>query len=317
MPSRHSPGGEALHRNKVCFFIYTYFFIIHKIRKGVSLLDHTIIELDNIHYRYHEDDAREALAGVSLEIRRGEWLAIIGHNGSGKSTLAKVMNGLIEANTGSVVVNGKVLTKETVFEARRTVGMVFQNPDNQFVGTTVEDDIAFGLENIGLPREEMLERVTRVLDMVKMSEFRTKEPARLSGGQKQRVAIAGVTALEPEVIILDEATSMLDPKGRLEVISTIQKLHKEKKITVISITHDLDEAAQADRVVLMEQGQIQQIGTPKEIFKLGSKLVEKGLDVPFAEKLIEALRERGINVPEEYLDEEGLVEWLWTSVLTK
>ena len=283
----------------------------------MSLLDQTIIELENIHYRYHEDDAREALAGVSLEIRRGEWLAIIGHNGSGKSTLAKVMNGLIEANTGSVVVNGKVLTEETVFEARRTVGMVLQNPDNQFVGTTVEDDIAFGLENIGLPREEMLERVTKVLEMVKMSEFRTKEPARLSGGQKQRVAIAGVTALEPEVIILDEATSMLDPKGRLEVISTIQKLHKEKKITVISITHDLDEAAQADRVVLMEQGQIQQIGTPKEIFKLGSKLVEKGLDVPFAEKLIEALRERGINVPEEYLDEEGLVEWLWTSVLTK
>ena len=283
----------------------------------MSLLNQTIIELENIHYRYHEDDAREALAGVSLEIRRGEWLAIIGHNGSGKSTLAKVMNGLIEANTGSVVVNGKTLTEETVFDARRTVGMVFQNPDNQFVGTTVEDDIAFGLENIGLPREEMLERVTKVLDMVKMSEFRTKEPARLSGGQKQRVAIAGVTALEPEVIILDEATSMLDPKGRLEVISTIQKLHKEKKITVISITHDLDEAAQADRVVLMEQGQIQQIGTPKEIFKLGSKLVEKGLDVPFAEKLIEALRERGINVPEEYFDEEGLVEWLWTSVLTK
>ena len=283
----------------------------------MSLLNQTIIELEDIHYRYHEDDAREALAGVSLEIRRGEWLAIIGHNGSGKSTLAKVMNGLIEANTGSVVVNGKTLTEETVFDARRTVGMVFQNPDNQFVGTTVEDDIAFGLENIGLPREEMLERVTRVLDMVKMSEFRTKEPARLSGGQKQRVAIAGVTALEPEVIILDEATSMLDPKGRLEVISTIQKLHKEKKITVISITHDLDEAAQADRVVLMEQGQIQQIGTPKEIFKLGSKLVEKGLDVPFAEKLIEALRERGMNVPEEYLDEEGLVEWLSTSVLTK
>lgn len=276
-----------------------------------------VISIKNIHFHYHDDDKREALSDVSIDVYPGEWLAIIGHNGSGKSTLAKVMNGLIEANTGSVVVNGKVLTEETVFEARRTVGMVFQNPDNQFVGTTVEDDIAFGLENIGLPREEMLERVTRVLDMVKMSEFRTKEPARLSGGQKQRVAIAGVTALEPEVIILDEATSMLDPKGRLEVISTIQKLHKEKKITVISITHDLDEAAQADRVVLMEQGQIQQIGTPKEIFKLGSKLVEKGLDVPFAEKLIEALRERGMNVPEEYLDEEGLVEWLWTSVLTK
>ena len=242
---------------------------------------------------------------------------IVGRNGSGKSTLAKVMNGLIEAGSGEVLINGVVLNDETVYDARRAVGMVFQNPDNQFVGTTVEDDIAFGLENIGLPREEMLERVTRVLEMVKMSDFRTKEPARLSGGQKQRVAIAGVTALEPSVIILDEATSMLDPKGRMEVIGTIQKLHKEKNITVISITHDLDEAAQADRIVLMEQGQIQQIGTPEEIFKLGTKLVEKGLDVPFAEKLIEVLREKGLEVPEAYLDEEGLVEWLWTSVLTK
>ena len=186
------------------------------------------------------------------------------------------MNGLIEAGSGEVLINGVLLNDETVYDARRAVGMVFQNPDNQFVGTTVEDDIAFGLENIGLPREEMLERVTRVLEMVKMSDFRTKEPARLSGGQKQRVAIAGVTALEPSVIILDEATSMLDPKGRMEVIATIQKLHKEKNITVISITHDLDEAAQADRIVLMEQGQIQQIGTPEEIFKLGTKLVEKG-----------------------------------------
>ena len=276
----------------------------------------SVVKLSHIDFRYYGSEVN-SLTDVSLEIKEGEWVAIIGPNGSGKSTLAKIMNGLLVPAAGQVTIKDLTIDEETVWEARRSVGMVFQNPDNQFVGTTVEDDIAFGLENIGLPREEMLERVTKVLDMVKMSEFRTKEPARLSGGQKQRVAIAGVTVLEPEVIILDEATSMLDPKGRLEVISTIQKLHKEKKITVISITHDLDEAAQADRVVLMEQGQIQQIGTPKEIFKLGSKLVEKGLDVPFAEKLIEALRERGINVPEEYLDEEGLVEWLWTSVLTK
>ena len=317
MFSRQVFGGRALHHEKVCFFIYTYFYTYIGKGKGVSPLQSTIIELNNIHYRYHEEDEREALAGVSLKVERGEWLAIIGHNGSGKSTLAKVMNGLIEAGSGEVLINGVVLNDETVYDARRAVGMVFQNPDNQFVGTTVEDDIAFGLENIGLPREEMLERVTRVLEMVKMSDFRTKEPARLSGGQKQRVAIAGVTALEPSVIILDEATSMLDPKGRMQVIGTIQKLHKEKNITVISITHDLDEAAQADRIVLMEQGQIQQIGTPEEIFKLGTKLVEKGLDVPFAEKLIEVLREKGMEVPEAYLDEEGLVEWLWTSVLTK
>ena len=250
-------------------------------------------------------------------MKRGEWLSIVGHNGSGKSTTIRLIDGLLEAESGEIWIDGQLLSSENVWDLRRQIGMVFQNPDNQFVGTTVEDDIAFGLENIGLPREEMLERVTRVLEMVKMSDFRTKEPARLSGGQKQRVAIAGVTALEPSVIILDEATSMLDPKGRMEVIGTIQKLHKEKNITVISITHDLDEAAQADRIVLMEQGQIQQIGTPEEIFKLGTKLVEKGLDVPFAEKLIEVLREKGLEVPEAYLDEEGLVEWLWTSVLTK
>lgn len=277
----------------------------------------SIIELNNVHFRYHEDDAREALAGISLSVEKGEWLAIIGHNGSGKSTLAKVMNGLLEIGEGSVTVNGILLTEDTVFEARRAVGMVFQNPDNQFVGTTVEDDIAFGLENIGLPRPEMIERVTKALERVNMLEFRTKEPVRLSGGQKQRVAIAGVTALEPSVIILDEATSMLDPRGRLEVISTIQQLHKEKNITVISITHDLEEAAQADRIVLMEKGEIKQIGQPHEIFQYGSRLVEKGLDVPFPEKLKEVLKEKGLAVPEEYLDEEGLVDWLWTSVLNK
>ena len=276
-----------------------------------------VISIKNIHFHYHDDDKREALSDVSIDVYPGEWLAIIGHNGSGKSTLAKMMNGLLEPNEGSIYIDGQLLTEETVYEARRKVGMVFQNPDNQFVGTTVEDDIAFGLENIGMPREEMIQKINSSLEMVRMTPFKDKEPARLSGGQKQRVAIAGMIALAPKVVILDEATSMLDPQGRFEVISTIQKLHKEKGITVISITHDLEEAASADRVLLMEGGKVNRIGTPSDIFEMGTALVEKGLDVPFSEKLIEALRERGINVPEEYLDEEGLVEWLWTSVLTK
>ncbi len=276
-----------------------------------------VISIKNIHFHYHDDDKREALSDVSIDVYPGEWLAIIGHNGSGKSTLAKMMNGLLEPNEGSIYIDGQLLTEETVYEARRKVGMVFQNPDNQFVGTTVEDDIAFGLENIGMPREEMIQKINSSLEMVRMTKFKDKEPARLSGGQKQRVAIAGMIALAPKVVILDEATSMLDPQGRFEVISTIQKLHKEKGITVISITHDLEEAASADRVLLMEGGKVNRIGTPSEIFEMGTALVEKGLDVPFSEKLKAVLKEKGLNVPSEYLDEEGLVEWLWTSVLNK
>ena len=276
-----------------------------------------VISIKNIHFHYHDDDKKEALSDVSIDVYPGEWLAIIGHNGSGKSTLAKMMNGLLEPNEGSIYIDGQLLTEETVYEARRKVGMVFQNPDNQFVGTTVEDDIAFGLENIGMPREEMIQKINSSLEMVRMTPFKDKEPARLSGGQKQRVAIAGMIALAPKVVILDEATSMLDPQGRFEVISTIQKLHKEKGITVISITHDLEEAASADRVLLMEGGKVNRIGTPSDIFEMGTALVEKGLDVPFSEKLKAVLKEKGLNVPNEYLDEEGLVEWLWTSVLTK
>ena len=276
-----------------------------------------VISIKNIHFHYHDNDKREALSDVSIDVYPGEWLAIIGHNGSGKSTLAKMMNGLLEPNEGSIYIDDQLLTEETVYEARRKVGMVFQNPDNQFVGTTVEDDIAFGLENIGMPREEMIQKINSSLEMVRMTPFKDKEPARLSGGQKQRVAIAGMIALAPKVVILDEATSMLDPQGRFEVISTIQKLHKEKGITVISITHDLEEAASADRVLLMEGGKVNRIGTPSDIFEMGIALVEKGLDVPFSEKLKAVLKEKGLNVPNEYLDEEGLVEWLWTSVLNK
>ena len=276
-----------------------------------------VISIKNIHFNYQDQDTREALSDVSLDVYEGEWLAIIGHNGSGKSTLAKMMNGLLEASSGEIYIDGQLLTEETVYEARRKVGMVFQNPDNQFVGTAVEDDIAFGLENIGMPRDEMVQKINASLEMVRMTKFKEKEPARLSGGQKQRVAIAGMIALAPKVVILDEATSMLDPQGRFEVISTIQQLHKEKGITVISITHDLDEAAQADRVLLMEGGKVNRIGKPSEIFEMGTALVDKGLDVPFSEKLKAILKEKGMNVPNEYLDEEGLVEWLWTSVLNK
>ena len=276
-----------------------------------------VISIKNIHFNYQDQDTREALSDVSLDVYEGEWLAIIGHNGSGKSTLAKMMNGLLEASSGEIYIDGQLLTEETVYEARRKVGMVFQNPDNQFVGTTVEDDIAFGLENIGMPREEMVQKINDSLEMVRMSPFKEKEPARLSGGQKQRVAIAGMIALAPKVVILDEATSMLDPQGRFEVISTIQQLHKDKGITVISITHDLDEAAQADRVLLMEAGKVNRIGKPSEIFEMGTALVDKGLDVPFSEKLKAVLKEKGLDVPNKYLDEEGLVEWLWTSVLNK
>ena len=276
-----------------------------------------VISIKNIHFNYQDQDTREALSDVSLDVYEGEWLAIIGHNGSGKSTLAKMMNGLLEPSSGEIYIDGQLLTEDTVYEARRKVGMVFQNPDNQFVGTTVEDDIAFGLENIGMPRDEMVRKINTSLEMVRMTKFKEKEPARLSGGQKQRVAIAGMIALAPKVVILDEATSMLDPQGRYEVISTIQQLHKEKGITVISITHDLDEAAQADRVLLMEGGKVNRIGKPSEIFEMGTALVDKGLDVPFSEKLKAVLKEKGLNVPSEYLDEEGLVEWLWTSVLNK
>ena len=276
-----------------------------------------VISIKNIHFNYQDQDTREALSDVSLDVYEGEWLAIIGHNGSGKSTLAKMMNGLLEASSGEIYIDGQLLTEDTVYEARRKVGMVFQNPDNQFVGTTGEDDIAFGLENIGMPRDEMVRKINTSLEMVRMTKFKEKEPARLSGGQKQRVAIAGMIALAPKVVILDEATSMLDPQGRYEVISTIQQLHKEKGITVISITHDLDEAAQADRVLLMEGGKVNRIGKPSEIFEMGTALVDKGLDVPFSEKLKAVLKEKGLNVPSEYLDEEGLVEWLWTSVLNK
>ena len=271
-----------------------------------------IITLKNISYQYHTTDTRPALNNISLSIGAGEWVAIIGHNGSGKSTLAKTINGLIAPTQGEVTVGGLILSEQNIWEIRKLVGMVFQNPDNQFVGSTVQDDVAFGLENQGIPRDEMIERVEDAIERVKMSEFMEKEPARLSGGQKQRAAIAGVVALRPAIIILDEATSMLDPQGRQEVLSTVKAIKEKANLTVISITHDIDEAANASRVVVIKNGELIQEGTPEEIFASGEKLVEMGLDLPFPEKLKLSLKDRGIDVPAEYLTEEGMVDWLWT-----
>lgn len=275
-----------------------------------------IIEINQIEFSYQED-ATPALKDVSFSINKGEWIAIVGHNGSGKSTLAKAINGLHLPQKGTVTVGGMELSEESVWDIRRMVGMVFQNPDNQFVGATVEDDVAFGLENQGIERSEMQIRVQDALEKVKMQNFATREPARLSGGQKQRVAIAGVVALRPDIIILDEATSMLDPEGRDDVIATIRKIKEESDLTVISITHDIDEAASANRILVMREGKLYQEGTPEEIFSAGPELVSLGLDLPFPEKLKAALKARGVNVPLNYLDEEGMMDWLWTSVLKK
>lgn len=273
-----------------------------------------IIEVEHLNFRYPQTEGRPALSDVNLTIEQGEWVAIIGHNGSGKSTLAKSLDGLLPLNpkSGKIRVAGIELTEDSVWDIRRQIGMVFQNPDNQFVGATVEDDVAFGLENIGLPRDEMVTRVHDALARVRMTEFADREPARLSGGQKQRVAIAGVIALQPQIIILDESTSMLDPNGRIEVLDTVRELKEQENLTVISITHDIDEAANANRIVILDDGEIKESGTPAEIFQYGERLIELGLDVPYAERLKAALHRQGLVVPQQYLTEEGLVDWLWT-----
>lgn len=266
-----------------------------------------LVSLENIQYKY-EGQTNYALDNVSFDIYDGEWLAIVGHNGSGKSTLAKLLNGLQYPSAGTITVNGKVLSEETVWEVRRQIGMVFQNPDNQFVGTTVEDDVAFGLENAGVPQNIMVERVQSALSKVKMSQFLNQEPHHLSGGQKQRVAIAGVLALQPDIIILDEATSMLDPRGREEVLGTVRELMKEQKLTVISITHDLEEAAKADRIIVMNRGKLYREGSPHEIFELEKELVDLGLDIPFSIKLSKELQSIGVVIGNGHLTEEELVK---------
>lgn len=272
----------------------------------------SLVQLNDISFKY-DLDGDYALRNVSFDIYEGEWLAIVGHNGSGKSTMAKLLNGLNFPQEGSITVGELKLSEETVWDIRERIGMVFQNPDNQFVGTTVQDDVAFGLENHGIPREEMVERVYKALESVKMDQFLDQEPHHLSGGQKQRVAIAGVLALRPDIIVLDEATSMLDPRGREEVLETVRVLKKNHEMTVISITHDLEEAAKADRMIVMNKGQVYKQGTPEEIFQLDEELVALGLDIPFPVKMSKMLKSLDLPVSKYHLSEEELVAELWTS----
>ncbi|EMC30809.1 energy-coupling factor ABC transporter ATP-binding protein [Streptococcus mutans] len=276
-----------------------------------------IIELKNVTFRYDENQEKPTLNNISFHVKHGEWLSIIGHNGSGKSTTVRLIDGLLEAESGQILIEGHKLSEDNVWDIRHKISMVFQNPDNQFVGATVEDDIAFGLENKGIPLKEMRERVVEALNLVDMSDFKTREPARLSGGQKQRVAIAGAVAMRPSIIILDEATSMLDPEGRLELIGTIQKIREQYGMTVISITHDLDEVTLSDRVLVMKNGQIESSSSPRELFSRGDELLDLGLDIPFTSTIIKALRQIGFTFDNHYLLEKELEDKLWALISKK
>ncbi|WP_271002756.1 energy-coupling factor ABC transporter ATP-binding protein [Listeria seeligeri] len=270
----------------------------------------SFVRLEHVFYKY-EDTEKFAVKDVSISAKKGEWVALVGHNGSGKSTIAKLLNGLLFPEDGLIKIGHFVLSEKNIWEIRRQVGMVFQNPDNQFVGATVQDDVAFGLENHGVPHDVMVERVESALNEVGMQSYALHEPARLSGGQKQRVAIAGVLALQPDVIILDEATSMLDPRGRAEVMETIRIMREQEDITVISITHDLDEVLFADRVIVMNEGEIHSEGTPKEIFEQADAMRKIGLGVPFIIELQEKLAAGGFETGSTVLSEGALLNQLW------
>ena len=270
----------------------------------------SIIDVKNLSFRYKESQEYYDVKDITFHVKRGEWLSIVGHNGSGKSTTVRLIDGLLEAESGEIVIDGQRLTEENVWNIRRQIGMVFQNPDNQFVGATVEDDVAFGLENQGLSRQEMKKRVEEALDLVGMLDFKKREPARLSGGQKQRVAIAGVVALRPAILMLDEATSMLDPEGRRELIETVKAIRKDYDMTVISITHDLEEVAMSDRVLVMKKGEIESTSSPRELFSRND-LDQIGLDDPFANQLKHSLSQNGYDLPENYLTESELEDKLW------
>ena len=273
-----------------------------------------MIEIKNLKFKYNQDQTSYTLNDVSFHVKRGEWLSIVGHNGSGKSTTARLIDGLLVAESGQIIIDGQELTEENVWDIRDKIGMVFQNPDNQFVGATVEDDVAFGLENKGLSYEEMVSRVQEALSFVGMTEFKDREPARLSGGQKQRVAIAGIVAMRPSILILDEATSMLDPEGRQELIQSIKAIRQQYGMTVLSITHDLDEVAMSDRVLVLKKGKVESISSPRELFSRGSELVNLGFDIPFSALLTQKLRNQGLIDCEDYLTEKELVEQLWESL---
>ncbi len=272
-----------------------------------------MIKIENLVFEYTQGDEEapvRAINEISLEIEKGSFTAVIGKNGSGKSTLAKNLNGLLLPSCGTVYVK-KWDTRDDdhIWDVRQTAGMVFQNPDNQLVSSIVEDDVAFGPENLGIEPQEIRKRVDRALESVNMGQFKKKAPHLLSGGQKQRIAIAGVVAMRPECIIFDEPTAMLDPKGRDEIMKIIKELH-EDGITVILITHFMDEAVQADRVVIMNEGNILLDGTPSEVFSQGETIKAANLDVPLAVELAGRLRKRGIKIPEDVITNEGLVTFV-------
>ncbi len=268
------------------------------------------IQTQDVTYRY-EEDGRLAVDHVSLSIEKGSFVAVLGHNGSGKSTLAKLMNALYLPGEGRVLVCGlDTLEEEHLWDVRRHAGMVFQNPDNQIVATVVREDVAFGLENLGVPQPEMLPRIEDALAAVRMTDYAAAAPHMLSGGQKQRVAVAGVLAMQPDVMILDESTAMLDPSGREEVLGTVRKLNREKGITVVWITHFMEEAATADRVVVLHQGKVALDGAPREVFAQTEALKGLGLDVPPMAELAHMLREGGLPLPAGVLTVEDMVKEL-------
>ena len=283
-----------------------------------------IIKVEDLSYVYDEsaENSVPALKNLSLEIFEGEFVAVLGHNGSGKSTFAKLINMILFPTSGKITVNGVDITAEdlddeTVMELRKNVGMVFQNPDNQLVATIVEDDVAFGLENIGVPSAEIRRRVDKALDDLGMLEYAKHEPHRLSGGQKQRVALAGVMAMEPKCIIFDESTAMLDPLGRKEVLNAVIKLNREKNITVIMITHYMDEAAMADRIVVLNDGEKLMDGTPSEVFEREAELIECGLAIPQCTELVHRIRELGIDIDGDCVSFDDCVELIASSLKSK
>lgn len=274
--------------------------------------NNTVIEINNVEFLY--EDTEEAggsrvLKGVSLDIKKGEFLAVLGHNGSGKSTLAKHLNAILVPQSGSVLVEGlDTSDDELLYNIRQKVGMVFQNPDNQLVATIVEEDVAFAPENLGVPQKEIRERVDYALEAVNMTEYKEHAPHMLSGGQKQRIAIAGVLAMKPDVLVMDEPTAMLDPIGRQEIMQTVKKLNREEGMTVVMITHFMEEAAQADRVVVMDHGKTIMEGTPKEVFCRVEELKKIGLDVPQATELSHLLQKAGLDFDTDILTVEECVD---------
>lgn len=266
-----------------------------------------ILEVKDLNFSYEEEG--KTIDNVSFSVEEGSYTTIVGHNGSGKSTIAKLIMGLLESASGTITIDGIALNNENLAKIRSRIGIVFQNPDNQFIGATVRDDIAFGLENHCVEPSMMDEIIDTNAALVKMSDFMDQEPTRLSGGQKQRVAIAGVLAMKPKLLIFDEATSMLDPDGKDEIKKVIMKLHKESSLTILSITHDIDEVASSDYVVALDQGKVVLTGTPQEVFQQEKKLKEMKLDIPFSLKIADELKKRGVTV-DRCITMEGMVNEL-------